>query len=110
MMVYVGVSSTSTDGFMNYAITASSVKEEPIGAFDGVKLSVNADGRADNIPAGKPFDVSQDNLFIFKDNECKPECCGSSFSCGGGCVCTTSDQRKYINQRGGNRTVPDDGF
>jgi len=47
---------------------------------------------------------------MFKNNQCKPECCGASFSCDGGCVCTTPEQRDLINQRGGNRTQPDDGF
>jgi hypothetical protein len=53
----------------------------------------------------KRQELGPDNLFIFKNNQCKPECCGASFSCGGGCVCTTPSQRDFINSRGGNRTV-----
>ncbi len=113
MMSYMTVPQGSFEGFMNYASTASEVNANPIGAFDGVKLVVGPDGRSKddvhNVPSGS-FEPGPDNLFIFKNNECKPECCGSSFSCGGGCVCTTPDQRKYINQRGGNRTIPDDGI
>ena len=52
------------------------------------------------------FEPGDDNLFMFKNNQCKPECCGSSFSCGGGCVCTSPKQRNLIAGRGGNRTEP----
>lgn len=87
----------------------------PIGAFDGVKL-VPSNGVSQyrstlpNEPLmGPAFEVGPDSLFMFKNNQCKPECCGASFACDGGCVCSTPDQRKMINQRGGNRTV-EDGF
>jgi hypothetical protein len=60
--------------------------------------------RTPNEPlAGPPVQVGPDNLFIFKNNQCKPECCGSSLACDGGCVCTTPEQRNLINSRGGNR-------
>ena len=36
------------------------------------------------------------SLFIFKNNQCLPECCPSTYSCSGGCVCTTDKQRKFI--------------
>lgn len=89
-------------------------KYEPIGPFDGVKLSTGNSSSwrytAPNEPLlGPAFAPGPDSLFMFKNNQCKPECCGSSFSCDGGCVCTTPQQRDYINQRGGNRTLPEDG-
>jgi hypothetical protein len=37
----------------------------------------------------------------------KPECCDASYASDTGCVCTTPQQRNYINMRGGNRTVED---
>jgi hypothetical protein len=58
---------------------------------------------------GAEIEVGPDNLFIFANNQCKPECCGSTLSCDGGCVCTNSKQRDFINTRGGNR-LHDDGF
>jgi hypothetical protein len=87
---------------------------DPIGPFDGVKLSTGNSSSwrytAPNEPLmGPPFTPGPDSLFIFKNNQCKPECCGASFACDGGCVCTTPQQRDYINQRGGNRTLPEDG-
>ena len=88
---------------------------EAIGAFDGVKLETGNNVSQWRVTApnekliGPDFNLGPDNLFMFKSNQCKPECCGASFSCGGGCVCTTPDQRQLIASRGGNRTAPDDG-
>jgi hypothetical protein len=87
---------------------------QPMGAFDGVKLSTGNSASswrytAPNEPLmGPEFKPGADSLFMFKNNQCKPECCGASFSCGGGCVCTTPGQRQYIASRGGNRTAPED--
>ena len=109
----------SGEGFTNYFLSnAGSTSAKPIGPFDQVNLepvnSVSAwrynhpnEPVEGNYP---PFRLGMDNLFMFKDNQCKPECCGASFACdGGGCVCTTPEQRNFINSRGGNRTV-EDGF
>jgi hypothetical protein len=81
---------------------------EPIGPFDGIELKGSAESAwratAPNEPLkGPAFQPGPDSLFMFKNNQCKPECCGASFSCGSGCVCTTPEQRQYIASRGGNR-------
>lgn len=105
------------EGFSNYSGVPAGAKGayQPIGQFDGVKLETGnsvSDWRytSPNEPLnGPPVELGPDNLFIFKNNQCKPECCGASMSCdGGGCVCTTPDQRKFINERGGNRTLSGD--
>lgn len=105
------------EGFSSYYLeNAGGAKEtySPVGAFDGVKLSTgnSVSGwryTAPNEPLmGAEFQPGADSLFMFKNNQCKPECCGASFSCGGGCVCTTPQQRQYIAARGGNRTEPED--
>jgi hypothetical protein len=114
LMVYSmnTMSASGMDGFMNYiaenaADSGSGYK--PIGKYDGVALvpdnGVSAwRNTAPNEPLNGPeFEVGPDSLFIFKNNQCKPECCGASMSCGGGCVCTTPQQRQYIATRGGNR-------
>lgn len=86
----------------NYSMTAGGAKiYEPIGAFDNVALPTGNNVSSwrytapDEALLGAPFKVDQDNLFMFKNNQCKPECCGSSLTLGG-CVCTTPDQRQYI--------------
>ena len=43
------------------------------------------------------------NMFMFAYNQCRPECCPSTYTCDKGCVCTTEQQRKFINSRGYNR-------
>jgi hypothetical protein len=108
---------TQVEGFESYYLeNAGGAKEQyaPVGAFDGVKLSTgnNVSNWRYTAPneklMGPEFSPDSENLFMFKNNQCKPECCGASFSCGGGCVCTTPQQRQYIAGRGGNRTEPED--
>jgi hypothetical protein len=103
------------EGFRtNYAEVSGGARDQyqPIGAFDGVALPTGNNVSAwrytspDEPLLGAPFEVGNDSLFMFKNNQCKPSCCGSSLSCSGGCVCTTPDQRQYIASRGGNRTRP----
>jgi hypothetical protein len=87
---------------------------QPIGAYDGVTLPTGNSVSSWRYTApneklnGAEFEPGPDSLFMFKNNQCKPECCGASFSCGGGCVCTSPKQRQYIAERGGNRTKPED--
>ena len=85
-----------------------------MGAYDGVQLPTGNNTSVWRYTApnekllGEEFEPGPDSLFMFKNNQCKPECCGASFSCGGGCVCTTPKQRQYLAGRGGNRTAPED--
>ena len=53
---------------------------------------------------GTPVPLKEGQMFMWADNEFKPECCGSSVSSSSGCACVTEAQMDYINQRGGNRT------
>jgi hypothetical protein len=104
------------EGFSTYTLAnggGAGDSYQAMGAFDGIRLKTGNSSSwrytSPNEPLNGPeFKPDADNLFIFKNNQCKPECCGASFSCDGGCVCTTPQQRDYINKRGGNRTLPDD--
>ena len=104
------------EGFSTYTLAnggGAGDSYQVMGAFDGIRLKTGNSSAwrytSPNEPlTGPEFKPGDDSLFIFKNNQCKPECCGASFSCDGGCVCTTPQQRDYINQRGGNRTLPDD--
>jgi len=103
------------EGFSSYYLANASPTTASMGPYDGVKLSTGNDSAwrytAPNEPLNGPeFTPGDDSLFIFKNNQCKPECCGSSYSCGGGCVCTTPQQRQYIAGRGGNRNRPEDSL
>lgn len=118
MMVYsqeIGVN----EGFTNYFLQNAGAsglgkyKLEPIGAFDDVRVTPGSNvsswrGTSPDEPLlGPEFQPGSDSLFIFKNNQVKPECCDASYASDMGCVCTTPQQRNYINMRGGNRTVED---
>jgi hypothetical protein len=109
----------SEEGFANYFLENAansgkgSNKYEPMGQFDDIRV-VPENGQSSwrgtepNVPlVGPAFEPGPDQLFVFKNNQVKPECCSSSYSSDMGCVCTTPDQRNFINTRGGNRTVED---
>jgi len=49
--------------------------------------------------------LPEGELDIFADNKSDPSCCPSTYSTSSGCVCATPEQMKYLNQRGGNRTL-----
>jgi hypothetical protein len=111
------VRGVTPEGFASYYLeNAAATKGDKVGPFDGVKLTC-PDGVSSwkcNTPneplLGPAFQPGPDNLFMFKNNQCKPECCPSSYACDGGCVCTTPDQRQVIASRGGNRTTPEDSL
>jgi hypothetical protein len=105
------------EGFVDFMLDNASPigdKYQAIGTYDNVvKKPANGlsnwRGPAPNEPLlGPEVEIGPDNLFMFKNNQCKPECCPASFSCGSGCVCTTAKQRDFINSRGGNRNEPTD--
>ena len=54
---------------------------------------------------GGPVPLPEGELLIFKTNKFSPECCPSSYSNGDGCLCASPEQMKYLNERGGNRTL-----
>lgn len=106
----------SNEGFRSLASEAAGANKayEAMGAYDGIQLPTGNNSSVWRYTApnekllGDEFTPGPDSLFMFKNNQCKPECCGASFSCGGGCVCTTPEQRQYLAGRGGNRTAPED--
>lgn len=54
---------------------------------------------------GGPVPLPEGQLYMFDQNAIKPECCPSTYSSSTGCVCASAEQMKYLNQRGGNRTL-----
>jgi hypothetical protein len=113
------VRGATREGFASYYLeNAGGAKNSAtsMGPFDGVKLTCpdgvsNWKCNTPNEPLNGPaFEPGPDSLFMFKNNQCKPECCPSSYACDGGCVCTSPDQRQVIATRGGNRTTPEDSL
>ncbi len=116
VMIYSMYSPASQEGFTSYFLeNAGGAKDayKAMGPFDNVKLSTGNDVStwrytAPNEPLlGPEVELGPDNLFIFRNNQAKPGCCSASYSADSGCVCTTPQQRNFINTRGGNRTVED---
>ena len=54
---------------------------------------------------GTHVPLPEGQLYMFADNEFKPECCPSTYSSSSGCACISEEQVNYINERGGNRTM-----
>ena len=113
------ISGVTREGFTSYYLEnagGAGKSASQMGPFDGVALTC-PDGvsswkcNTPNEPLNGPaFEPGPDSLFMFKNNQCKPECCPSSYACDGGCVCTSPDQRQVIASRGGNRTTPEDSL
>ena len=55
---------------------------------------------------GGPVPLPEGQLSMFADNKFDPNCCPSTYSTGSGCACVSPEQAKYLNERGGNRTLP----
>jgi len=116
VMVYSSLSPSSMEGFASYFLenAGGAGKEyKPIGSFDDVRVSTENSVSTwrytdpDEPLLGPEFKPGPDSLFIFRDNQAKPGCCSASYSSDMGCICTTPQQRNFINQRGGNRTMED---
>jgi hypothetical protein len=54
---------------------------------------------------GGPVPLPEDELLFFDKNKFSPDCCPSNYSNADGCVCASPEQMKYLNERGGNRTL-----
>lgn len=116
IIVYSMSVRVSSEGFSNYFLeNAGGAKNQyqPMGPFDDVTVSTGNDVSTwrytapDEPLLGPAFKLGPDSLFIFENNQAKPGCCSASYSSDTGCVCTTPQQRNFINMRGGNRTVED---
>lgn len=55
----------------------------------------------DPVP-GRMVGETAEKMFYFSKNQARPECCGSTYSASTGCVCTTTEQRDFLAERGGN--------
>ena len=106
------------EGFMNYLMDGG-FGTASIGPYDTQDMRrglTNPDSqgfipakRANRRPTGAPFVLDNDHLLPFSNNVVSPDCCGATLTCEGGCICTTPEQRDFINTRGGNRKH-EDGF
>jgi hypothetical protein len=54
---------------------------------------------------GGPVPLAKGQLFMFGDNKFDGSCCPSTYTNSSGCACLSPEQAKYLNERGGNRTL-----
>lgn len=54
---------------------------------------------------GGPIPLPESEMLFFDTNKFTPECCPSTYSNANGCLCASPEQMKYLNERGGNRTL-----
>jgi len=97
------------EGFVGGRLAPMSFKDpEPIGPEDGKRLNPGNGSTwrspLPNEPLQNIPSPSGDGIYLFYKNQVKPECCPSTYTGIGGCVCTTEADRELINSRGGNRT------
>ena len=70
----------------------------------GNQLPLQLVPTANDFPNAPPVDgcsAPRDD-FMFAYNQSSPECCPATYSTSTGCVCTTPEQRKWLQRRGGN--------
>ena len=111
--VKIGVKEVRKVGRENFKTLGAPVKykmgQGVYGSWETRKQKVGPDvpWRAQQMDTykGTPVPLPEGQLFLFADNQFKPECCGSSVSSSTGCACITRSQMDYVNQRGGNRTA-----
>jgi hypothetical protein len=54
---------------------------------------------------GDHVPLAEGQLAMFPNNRSGPDCCPATYTNSVGCVCATPEQMKYLNERGGNRTL-----
>lgn len=59
---------------------------------------------------GTPVPLKDGQLNFFADNKFDSSCCPSTYSDSMGCACMSREQVDYLNERGGNRSIPPSEF
>ncbi len=94
-----GLAGAGINYSMGKGVPGSWAKTGPGGSYNSWFKSL--DGNTQGLPVPLP----EGRLAIFGDNKNAPTCCPSTYSGSTGCVCATPQQMKYLNERGGNRTL-----
>jgi len=93
-------------GLIGYSLCSSCFKE----GFEAVTQWK----QTGELPWDGPYSLPEtqpepEEMFLFANNKVSPACNKSSYTTGGGGICTTPEQLRFLNTRGGNRTT-EDGF
>jgi hypothetical protein len=76
-------------------------------AEDTQNITSNTNSIYEHLDAnkGSPVPLQEGELFMFSKNKFDSSCCPSTYSNSMGCACLSTEQAKYLNERGGNRTL-----
>lgn len=97
------------EGFNSGADIAGSVLDYSMGkgvpvSWENTQTKPDWYGHLETNVAGK-VPLPENKMFMFYDNKFDPSCCPSTYTNSSGCACLSSEQAKYLNTRGGNRTL-----
>ena len=102
LLVVIFLQDTYAEGFTSYPSNLDTINNSTW-VKDAMEYnSIVSTKRSDY--GGTPVPLRDESMFYFKDNQFKPECCPATYSTSTGCACMSTDQKKYLNERGGNRT------
>jgi len=102
LLVVIFLQASYAEGFASYSSNVDQVSNYTWVADAKEYNSIVSTKRSDY--KGTAVPLSDENMFYFKDNQFKPECCPATYSTSTGCACMSTDQKNYLNERGGNRT------
>ena len=83
------------------------IPSEKLAVFQGNTLPdapfapVNFDDH-ESLPTVDGTKDAPKSMFMMAFNKCDPSCCPSTYSCSGGCVCMTDNQKNLLGTRGKN--------
>jgi hypothetical protein len=89
--------------WMKHPCNVPLLKDVDIYNPTGESKKITPDVLSEGLPSVDGTEDERKKLFMFTYNQCRPECCPSTYTCDRGCVCTTEQQRKFLNTRGSNR-------
>jgi len=92
-------------GVIGFSLCSSCVKE----GFEAITQWKQTGELPWDGPYSLPETQPVPEMFMFANNKVSPDCNMSTYTTSGGGVCTTPEQLRFLNSRGGNRTV-EDGF
>lgn len=99
MQAAIGITGAAINYSMGKGVPGSWDKTGPGGSYNSWYKSLEGN------PQGLPLPLKDNQLAMFANNKESPNCCPSTYSGSMGCVCATPEQMKYLNERGGNRTL-----
>jgi hypothetical protein len=105
VLVVLVLQATYTEGFSSYGSPIHNNTAESPWVTDAKTYNASISSTKRSNYKGTPVPLQGEEMFFFKENQFKPECCPATYSSSTGCACTSDDQRNYLNERGGNRTL-----